>query len=30
MVAPGVYILRVTVAGDARTRSANRLISIAY
>ena len=30
MVAPGVYILRVTVAGDARTRSANRLISVAY
>ncbi|MCY4606537.1 MAG: hypothetical protein OXE49_20075, partial [Gemmatimonadetes bacterium] len=29
-VAPGIYILRVTVEGDALTRSENRLISVAY
>ena len=29
-VAPGIYILRVTAAGDALTRSENRLISVAY
>ncbi|MXY81469.1 MAG: hypothetical protein F4Y91_05225, partial [Gemmatimonadetes bacterium] len=29
-VAPGIYILRVTAEGDALTRSANRLISVAY
>ena len=29
-VAPGVYILRVTVEGDALTRTENRLISVAY
>ena len=29
-VAPGVYILRVTVEGDALTRTASRLISVAY
>ena len=29
-VAPGVYILRVTVEGDALTRSEYRLISVAY
>ena len=29
-VAPGVYILRVCVEGDALTRSESRLISVAY
>ena len=29
-VAPGVYILRVSVEGDALTRSESRLISVAY
>ena len=29
-VAPGIYILRVTVVGDALTRSENRLISVAH
>ena len=29
-VAPGIYILRVSVAGDACARTENRLISVAY
>jgi hypothetical protein len=29
-VAPGVYILRISVEGDALTRSESRLISVAY
>jgi hypothetical protein len=29
-VAPGVYILRISVEGDALTRSKSRLISVAY
>lgn len=29
-VAPGIYILRVSVAGDAFARTENRLISVAY
>ena len=29
-VSPGIYILRVSVAGDAFARTENRLISVAY
>ena len=30
IVAPGLYILRVSVEGDALTRTENRLISVVY